>query len=280
MRFLEAFFCIERGLLHGFEVGIEVRKAGVDGGDVAGGDGLFRRVLGIGRHGYGFDAEIGKLAVGLGEFFEVGGEVRHFGCDVFLYDAVAVGAGGGFDAADAGGDGAFAFDFEEADGGCAAGVGAAAEFHRDAVEGSFFAAHLDDADDVAVFVAEELADVLVVLDVGVGHFAAGDGKVRIDPCVDAFFDGAELVFGDGGAVEVEAEAFVGDEGALLGDVRADDFLKSLVQQVGGAVVGFDGAAAVGIDGEGDGVSRETLMPVAASTMWARAWPICWTPETG
>ena len=57
----------------------------------------------------------------------------------------------GFDAADAGGDGGFVEDFEVADLVGVADVGASAEFLGEVADG-------DDADGVAVFVAEELED--------------------------------------------------------------------------------------------------------------------------
>ena len=58
------------------------------------------------------------------------------------------GAGDGFDAADAGGDGGFADELEQADLAGGGGVGAAAELGREVAD-------LDDADAVAVLFAEE-----------------------------------------------------------------------------------------------------------------------------
>ena len=104
--------------------------------------------------------------VGLGEFFEGFGFFLFFLLLLFGKVGFGGGAADGFDAADAGGDGAFGFDFEKADVFGVGDVCAAAEFHGIAVEGFVAAADLDDANEVAVFVAEELHDVGAVLDPG------------------------------------------------------------------------------------------------------------------
>ena len=97
-------------------------------------------------------------------------------------------------------------------------MGSSAEFHGEAVESFVAAADLDDADEVAVFVAEELHDVGAVLDVGVRDFDPGDEIVGFDGGVDLFFDGGDLLWSEGLGVEVESETVGRDAGALLGGV--------------------------------------------------------------
>ena len=133
-------------------------------------------------------------------------------------------------------------------------MGAAAEFHRVTVEGEGLAADLDDADEVAVFVAEELHDVLATFDVGVGDFLPRDGLRGGDGGVDFFFDDGDLSGREGGGSEVEAQAVGGDEGALLGGVGRDHFVESPVKKVGCGVVGLDGATPFREDAEGDFVA--------------------------
>jgi hypothetical protein len=113
------------------------------------------------------------------------------------------------------------------------------------------AADLDDADDVAVFVAEELHDVGAALDVGVFDFAPGNGVVGFDGGVDLFLHRGDLLGGDGGAVEVEAQAVFIDERTLLRGVCGDDLVQRPMEKVGGGVVGFDRAAAGGGELERD-----------------------------
>ena len=130
-------------------------------------------------------------------------------------------------------------------------MGAAAEFHRVAVQRVAFAADLDDADDLAVFVAEELHDVLAVLDRGVRDLGPGNGHVLFDGAVDHFLHHGDLFCCERRAVEVEAQAVFIDGGALLGGVFGNGFVKRPVEQVGGGVVCFDRAAAGGVELEGD-----------------------------
>ena len=73
---------------------------------------------------------------------------------------VGLQAGDGLDAPDAGGDGRLGDDAEQADLARGAGVRAAAKLHRVAVQRGGLAADLHHAHHVAVFLAEELHDVL------------------------------------------------------------------------------------------------------------------------
>ena len=81
-------------------------------------------------------------------------------CQFVRGQAVSFQARHGFDAPDAGGNGVFADDAEQTDLARRARVRAAAKFHRITIQLPCLAADLDDADDVAVFVAEELHHVL------------------------------------------------------------------------------------------------------------------------
>ena len=80
------------------------------------------------------------------------------------------------------------------------------------------AADLDDANQVTVFVAEELHNVGAILDVGVGDLDPGNGVAGLDGGVDLFFDGGELPRGDGFGVEVKSETLMRDAGSLLGRI--------------------------------------------------------------
>ena len=160
-------------------------------------------------------------------------------------------AGNGFDAAHAGGDGAFSDEAEKADFAGVAGVGAAAEFHAPTIERMRFAADLHDADVLGVFFAKELHDAAVGLGVGVGHFGPGNDVVGHDALVDEFFDVGELRGGQSGAVEVEGELVRRDVGAFLRGVLADDLVQRPMQDVRDGVVALDGVTACGIDGHAD-----------------------------
>ena len=129
------------------------------------------------------------------------------------------------------------------------GVGAAAEFHRVAVELRGAAADLHDADGVAVFVAEELHHVLAGFHVGVGDFGPGDAGIFEDAFVDEAFDVGELRGRQHGAVEVEGELVGADEGAFLRGLVADDFVQGPVEQMRDGVVALDGVAAGAIHGQ-------------------------------
>ena len=144
---------------------------------------------------------------------------------------------GGFDTAHARGDGFFFLDDELVEVAGVAGVGAATEFHRVAVEGLGFATDLHDANEVAVFVAKELHDVLASFDVGMGDFFPRDRLGCRDGGVDFFLDGGELLGSEGRGGEVEAQAVGSDQRALLGGVLGDDFVQGPVEKVGGGVVG-------------------------------------------
>ena len=167
-------------------------------------------------------------------------------------------ADGGFDATNAGGDSFFFLDDELAEVAGVARVGAATEFHGVTVEGERLAADLYDADEVAVFVAEELHDVFTAFDIGVRDFLPRDGLSCGDAGVDLFFDGRDLLRSEGGGGEVEAQTVRRDEGALLGGVGGDYFVEGPVKKVGCGVVGLDGTTTVVEDAEGDFVAHLKL----------------------
>ena len=73
-------------------------------------------------------------------------------------------------------------------------VGAAAEFHRVAVQLVRLAADLHDADEVAVFVAEELHDVGALFRFDVGNLCPGNRRALGDLFVHQFLDLAHLLF--------------------------------------------------------------------------------------
>ena len=179
------------------------------------------------------------------------------------------GAGQGLDAADAAGGGALGEQAEAADVAGAGDVGAAAELERIGVAAGADAAarggaHRDDADLVAVLLAEERAGA-EALGVVRGHDPGVDGGVLADVGVDLGLDAGELVRGHRlGVGEVEAQAVRRDEAAALGDVVAEGAAQGLVQQVGRGVVGADGAAAVVVDGKlGGGAAGEGALGDAA-----------------
>ena len=72
-------------------------------------------------------------------------------------------------------------------------MGAAAKLHRVAVERVALAADFDDADDLAVLVAEELHDVGAVFDVGVFYFGPGNSHVLLDRAVDHVLHHGDLL---------------------------------------------------------------------------------------
>src|SRR5580692_8797925 len=97
-------------------------------------------------------------------------------------------AGDGLDAARACGDGAFGHDFHQPDFARGGDMGAAAEF-------AAIAADIDDADDLAVFVAKEGEGALRLL-VELGLVGL-DLRIVDYPLVDELFDFEELRMRDG-----------------------------------------------------------------------------------
>ena len=163
-------------------------------------------------------------------------------------------AADGFDAAHARRDGPFALDLEKPDLAGVADMGAAAKFHRGAVQFSWLAADLHHPDQVAVLVAEELHDVLAALDRGVRDFLPRHRELLVDGTVDHFLHLRDLLRSDRGAVEVEAQAELVDRGTLLRGVLRNDLVERPVEQVGRAVVGLDRPPAGGVELERDGVA--------------------------
>ena len=90
-------------------------------------------------------------------------------------------------------------------------MGAAAEFHRVAVELKRCAADLDNADGVAVLVTEELEDAGASLDFCKGNLLPAYGGILKDTLVDEMLHRGDLLRSEGGAGEIEAEFFGADK---------------------------------------------------------------------
>ena len=133
-------------------------------------------------------------------------------------------------------------------------MGAPAELHRIAVEGSVFSADLNDANEVAILIAEELHDIGVILDLTVRHFGNADGIVGSDAAVHLGFDPADLVGVESLGVEVKAQTVGGHERTLLSCIRADSLVQSPVEKVGRGVMFFNLTTTAGINLEKDGIS--------------------------
>lgn len=157
-----------------------------------------------------------QLFDALGEFFEatveeVGGVLE--GVTPVMDELVCARAGGGFDAAYAGGDALFGEDTEVSDVACLADVSSAAEFEA--------RAEADHADVFAVFFIEECHGS------GMLCFFKGDkayigGVILADQFIDVIFDKLEVFWGEWFVVGVvKAEAIWGDEGARLFDVISE-----------------------------------------------------------
>ena len=127
-------------------------------------------------------------------------------------------AGHGFNAPDAGGNRAFADDTEQTNLAGRACVRAAAKLHGITVQLRRVTADLNDANNVAVFLAEELHHVLAQFHVSVGNFRPRNAGVFDDALVDEFLDIGDLLRRQRGAAEVEGELFGADVGAFLDGV--------------------------------------------------------------
>ena len=147
-----------------------------------------------------------------------------------LHHVVSRKTGDCFNPAHARGNRALGNDAEEADLAGRAGVGTAAEFHGIPVQLPCPAADLDNADHVAVFVAEELHYVLARFDVRVGNFGPTDASVLDDAFVDELLDVGDLLRSERGAVEVEGQFVRADERAFLRGILAHDFVERPVEQ--------------------------------------------------
>ena len=197
--------------------------------------------------------QLGHVLLGLLPQFnrlglEDGGGLKEQGL-VAVHDLQGLEAGGGLDAAHAGGHGELAVDVEHAHLGSVVQVGAAAELHREAL------AHVHHPDGVAVLLAEQGdgAPLLGLLDgenLGV-HVEALQHRL-----VDLGGHLGELLGGEGGEVgEVKAQLVGLHQGAGLVHVVAQHLPQHRVQQVGGGVGAHDGLAAGHVDGGGHGVAQ-------------------------
>ena len=158
------------------------------------------------------------------------------------------------DAADAGGDGAFANDLEETDIAGAVHMGAAAELDgigMAAFPARLALAHGDDADLVAIFLAEQRQRALGDGLVGAHQMGLDHGILK-DDVVGEVLDGAKLGLGHRpGMRKVESEAPGLDQRALLRHVLAQHLAQRFVQEMGRGVVGAGRGAARVIDVEID-----------------------------
>ena len=142
-------------------------------------------------------------------------------------------------------------------------MGAAADFEAEGAGGGIGGVvigvgYADDADDVAVAVAEE-GEGAVAHGVGIGGFAGGDGEVGAHLVVGEALHGQLLVGGHWAHMaEVEAQAVGGAEGAGLADMGAEHGAEGGVEQVGCAVVAGGVQAAFRGDLGGDGVAQHNI----------------------
>ncbi len=149
-------------------------------------------------------------------------------------------AGDSFNAAYAGSYGAFADDVEGTDKSCVAQMSTAAELDG-------LLSHGDNADDVAVLLAEE-SGCTHLLSLVNGHLADGDIQTIEDHVANALVDGKDLIGGECGEVsEVETEMVGLNERASLVDMVAQNVLESSLEQMSCGVGTHDGTAALGID---------------------------------
>ena len=125
-------------------------------------------------------------------------------------------------------------------------MGAAAQFDGEGLARPLaigLHAHGHHADLVAIFLAKERARARLpgVID---PHEARLHGAVLQHHAVGDLLDLRELAVADGlGMGEIEAQPVGGDQRALLGHMIAQHLAQGLVQQMGGRMVGADGAAA-------------------------------------
>src|SRR3954468_1683642 len=166
-------------------------------------------------------------------------------------------AGHRLEPAHARGDGALRDDGDDTDVAGAACMGAAAELDREGPVGALAAgcpAHRDDADLVAVFLAEEGAGPRVdrFLD---AHQLRHHRLVLEEHGVGDVGDAPYLLVADWlWMAEVEAQAVRRDERALLGNMVAENLAQGLVQKMGRGVVGANAGAAGVVDGKFEGMA--------------------------
>ena len=94
-------------------------------------------------------------------------------------------------------------------------MGATAEFHRVTVQLIALPTNLNDANLVAVFVTEELLDILAVFDAFVGHFLPAYRFACFYGIINLFFKCIYLLRTKGTRIKVETQAIATDHGALL-----------------------------------------------------------------
>ena len=145
-------------------------------------------------------------------------------------------AGDGFDSADAGGNAAFADQLKRTDLGGVIQMGTAAELNG-------VAAHVDNADGIAVLLAEECSGSQLsgFLD---GHFFRHDVVALQNGVLNDLIDLGKLFGGQSRVMgEVKAQVIGLHQRACLMDMVAQDGGQRLLQQVGGRVGTHNGLAA-------------------------------------
>ena len=95
----------------------------------------------------------------------------------------------------------------------------------------------------------------MLLDFGHRVLIADHGQVLANPLVHQHLHAAQVGLGDSAAVHVETQAVGIHQRALLGNILAHQRAQCLVQQVRGAVVGFQGAAALHIQVQLHGIAH-------------------------
>ena len=128
-----------------------------------------------------------------------------------------------------------------------ANVRAAAQFHRVTVQFVRRTADLHDANDVAVFVAEELLNVGTLLRFRVRNFRPRNRRVLRDFVVHQFFHVAHLLFRQRGAREIERQLLRSDVTPFLRRLATNDFVQRPMQQMRDRVMPLDRRAARAID---------------------------------
>ena len=149
--------------------------------------------------------------------------------------------GARLDAAHAGGDGAFRNNADESDVSRSTDMRAAAQFDRKSARpGCRGAPHRDDADFIAIFLAEQRAgasgDRLLLR-----HQARLDRRVALHDLIAKPLDLGQFFLGHRlGMGEIEPQAVRRDQGALLLNMVADHLAQRLVQNMRRRMIGARG----------------------------------------
>ena len=108
-------------------------------------------------------------------------------------------------------------------------MGAPAEFHRVTVKFALLSTNLNDANLVAIFIAEELLNILAVFNAGAGHFLPAYRFACFNGIINLFFKCIDLLGTKRTRIKVETQAVTTDHGTLLRRVGRDDFMQCPVE---------------------------------------------------